>query len=298
MARKFITIREVGEDVCWLLVQQAMGIPDAKMQSDFMKDKIAMLMFTMQSLPERLCVTAAVRQMSGTTIYQGDPGGIWRQEVHDFQKHLFPIFGYYLDCIYVYGFITERLPTNDSISFPVINAGSSHAHPAHALADLACMLKICKSLEGVEAAWVGCDNGTMYSLLEATAWFPISLKISLPPQIDPAPAKEIVERLKTPVQFVATPQEAVKNARFVFAGKREDVPHADISPWNVDKNWVIDANLMQLADPGARLLLSASPARAIPIASEVLNSGRALLTRQAEYRLRIHKRILHWVFGK
>lgn len=298
MARHFITLREVGESTSWLLVQQAIGIPDAKMVSDFMKDRVALLLFARQCLPERLCVTSAVRQMGGTTIYEGDPGGVWRQELLNFQHHLLPIFGYYLDCMYVYDFLSEDLNEPENVPIPVINAGNRLSHPAHALADIACMLKSCKDLRNAHAAWIGCDNGTLYSLVAAMAWFPFSLRICLPPQVDSSQLRAMVERLQSPVEFISTPHEAVKGVNFIFAGRREDVPQADISPWPVDKNWVIDEKLINLADPDVRLMLSASPVRAIPIQPSVLSHKGAMLRRQAEYRLRVHKRILHWVFEK
>ncbi len=100
--------RDGRGSICWLLVQQAIGIPDAKMLSDYMSGKVALLMFAKPALPERLCVTAAMRQMGGTTIYQGEDGSLWRKEVSSFQQHLLPIFGYYLDCLYIYNI--SRLP--------------------------------------------------------------------------------------------------------------------------------------------------------------------------------------------
>lgn len=292
MRRHVVSIRELGEDVCWLLVQQAMGIPDAKMQSDFMAAKVALLVFARKSLPERLCVTAAVRQMSGTTVYAGDSDCLSREEVRSYQRQLWPIFGYYLDCMYLYGFSL----LNDeydfaSINIPLINAGGMDAHPVHALADLACMLRVAKDLKGVQTAWIGCDNGTLHSLIAATAWFPINLRISLPPEVDSRSMRQLAADLKTPVAFVESPLEAARDASFIFAGRRDEEAGMDFGPWS------ITTKLMSKAADNARILLSASPLRAIPIEPAILESNASLLSRQAEYRLRIHKRILHWVFS-
>ena len=61
-------------------------------------------------------------------------------------------------------------------------------------------------------------------------------------------------------------------------------------------SWRLDAALMSKANPDVRLLLSASPVEAIPVDQKILSSPASWLVRQAEYRLRVHKRILHWVF--
>lgn len=291
MARNILTLRELGYEAGWLLIQQALGMPDAKMQSDFMEDKVAVLMFSRRSLPERLCVTAAVRQMGGTTIFEGDQGGVWREEIQDYQKHMFPIMGYYIDCMYTYGFpVKESRDTLDNLPFPIINAGSPNAHPAHTLADLVCMMRKSPNLEGIHAAWIGSDNGTLHSLIETTAWFPFSLSISLPPEVDASKLKKRASELKSKIVFAESPLEAVKGANFIFAGKRSEFAMPEISTWS------ITAELMTAADPDARLLLSASPLRAIPVDIKILSSKASLLIRQAEYRLRIHKRMLHWVF--
>ena len=291
MPRNVLSISKLGSETCWLLVQQAIGIPDPKLQSDFMTEKVALLAFARHSLPERLCVTAAVRQMGGTTIFEGSPSGDWHQEVSTFQAHLMPIFGYYFDCLYTYALpVTTWNISEVDVHFPVINAGSPDAHPAHALADIACMLRIARDLQGVTAAWVGCANGTLHSLIEATAWFPFALRVAVPKQFDISGLEAKAARIGSPVTFVESSEEAVKDVNFVFAGYRGELDALQ------QAEWAITPELMARALPEARLLLCASPVRAIPVATEVLFSPAAQLVRQAEYRLRVHKRILHWVF--
>ncbi len=288
MARNALTIREMGEQICWMLIQQAMGIPDAKMPSDFMRDRVALLLFTRHSLPERLCATAAVRQMGGSTIYQDTQTGDWQAECESFQTHMFPILGYFLDCLYLYGFpMLENISAGSD--FPLINAGSPQAHPAHALADIACMLRVAKTLEGVKAAWIGSANGTLHSLIEASLFCPFSLSVSLPPEVDAAPLKLRVAQLKTRVRFVDSPEEAVAKTRFVYAGRKPENDQAG--------KWAITRQLMAKADPEVRLLLSATPLRAIPVDPAILDGKASMLVRQAQYRLCVHKRILHWVFA-
>ena len=288
--RHVLTIKDMGEDVCWLLVQQAMGIPDAKTCTDFMSERVALLVFAQTSLAERMCVTAAVRQMSGSTIYQGTDGA-WRREVVEYQEHLMPIFGYYVDCLYTYGLPVARWKLDsEEIRFPVINAGSPDAHPAHVLADIACMLRAKRDLSDTTAAWIGCHNGTLRSLVEAMAWFPFALRIALPPHLDAEEFRAYVATLNRPVSFVESPAEAVSGADFVFAGCRGEMDSVTAGSWQLDRR------LMAQASPGAGLLLSASPVEAVPVERELLASPVSWLTRQAENRLRVHKRMLHWVF--
>ena len=291
--RNVLSLASLGDETCWILVKQALGIPDAKMLSDFMVGRVALLLFTRQSLPERLCVTAAVRQMSGSTIYQGESGGVWRAEISDFQEQLLAIFGYYVDCVYLYGFkAADIMEKNVAFRFAIINAGSPDSHPAHALADIACMLRAIKELKGIKTTWVGCGNGTLFSMMEATKWFNFSLTVSMPPQVDSEPFRAKAKEMGTEINFVDNPLEAVKNSAFVYAGARGGLSYEELGEWGITEG------LMKAASPDARVLLSASPIRAIHISPDVMRKISAMLVRQAEYRLRIHKRLLHWVFAR
>ena len=292
MEKNIIAIRQMGETLCWTLIHQTMGIPDVKMNSDYMENRVALLLFAKDSLPERLCATAAVRQMGGTTIYEGITGAKeWQSKESGFQRHLLPIFGYYFDCLYIYGVNLDPKEIEDSnLNFPIINTGGGWSHPIHALADIACMLKLSKERHSIiPTAWIGDANGTLFSLVEASAWFPFSIKISMPDSTGREIIQQRVKELNTPVHFVDSPEEAVENVAFVYAGKRSE------------KNnpvWSVTPRLIEQALPEAKILLSASPIRALPVSEDLFTEGKLCLTLQAQYRLGIHKRLLHWVFSK
>lgn len=293
MIRYMINLKELGFETSWLLIQQVMGMSDLKMHSDFLTDKIALMLFFRPSLPERLCITAAVRQMSGTTVYQSNPDEGWGHEMQNFQEQLMPIFAYYIDIVYCYGMPLQKLyQVLPNIQVPLINAGCRETHPAHALADVACMLKISKNLQDQKTAWIGCPNGTLYSLMEAASWFKFSLKISMPDNQNVSELMQKAASIDADISFTPKPEDAVKNADFIYAGWRGNLNDTELSIWR------ISSQLMRLASEKARLLLCASPIRAIDIAPEVLLSKASILTRQAEYRLRLHKRLLHWVLEK
>ncbi|MDR2056627.1 MAG: ornithine carbamoyltransferase [Desulfovibrio sp.] len=295
MPRHVLTIRELGEAACWLLARQAVGIRDAGEYTDFMQGRTAVLIFYQEALPERLCVTAAVRQMSGFVVYES-PSIRRREELTRYKHQILPVFDYFVDCLYIFGIPVYGIspaPLNVErvqVKFPIINAGGPDAHPVHALADIACMLRCSGDLRGVTAAWIGCANGTLSSLIEATAFFPFALRVSLPPLVDAAPMREAAGRLQTPVTFTDSPEEALRGADYIFAGCSGAMSEDEA------KIWRLDARLMGVAAEKARVMLSSSPIDVIAVDKEIFASPASLLRRQAEYRLRVHKRMLHWVF--
>ena len=290
MPRNFLTVRELGEHTSWLLVQQATGIPDAKLCTNEMEDKVALLFFAQPALPERLCVTAAFRQMGGATVYESEINDDWRKEMRMIQTHLLRIFNCYLDCMYIYGYPiseTEERQENADVDYPVINAGAPDAHPAHALADIACIMRTERYLDKIALSWVGRANGTLRSLIAAAKYFPVSLKISMPSSDeDMAVLDRFIQETEVDVTFAETPAEAVQGIYAgIWAGDDEESP------------WRIDSALMKNASSHARIMLGARPIDAVPVESSLLSGKTSLLPKQSEYRLRLHKRILHWVFG-
>ncbi len=294
MARYFMNLNDLGEDTAWLLVQQARGIPDAKAPTDFMAERTAALLFSREALLERLCVTAAVRQMSGSVIYQGI--GPWQQDLEgSYQRELLCQFGYFVDCLYLYGLPASSWAEAhwDVITFPVVNAGSPDGHPVHVLADVACMLRYSRdSLKDVTIGWTGCANGTLFSLVEGLRFFPYRLRVALPPLIDRAPLQQAAEFHGVHIDFVNTPEEAVEGVNFVFAGCRGGLDKDTLPQWRISET------LMSRAASNAHLLLGATPVDTVQVEKAVLCSPASLLLLQAENRLRVHKRVLHWLFDE
>ncbi|MCR4667096.1 MAG: ornithine carbamoyltransferase [Desulfovibrio sp.] len=292
MTKNVLTIQELGEETSWLLVQQAMGIPDCRTQTDFMSEKVAVLLFGESSLPERLCVSAAIRQMGGEVVYQSaSASDRWRKELRQHQLHLLPIFNFYLDCVYLYGIPMSSFRAEEvvGVNFPTINAGSPDAHPAHALADIAYMLKSSRYLNSFSCGWIGSVNGTLLSLIVASRWFPFTLRIAVPENTDRAQLSATIGDSKK-VELVDTIAEATEDAQYIFVGSRSGIDYPEI------KNWELTRKSFAKADAKYRIFLAARPINALPFEQELIDNGLLLLAQQSEFRLRIHKRILHYVF--
>ena len=292
MIKNVLSIRELGEKTCWTLVQQAIGIPDSKMHTDFLTEKVAVLFFAQPSLPERLCVSAAIRQMGGSVVYECDPTGEhWHKELHQHQLHLLPIFNFYVDCIYLYGIAISSFKGKEvDVQFPTINAGSPEAHPVHALADIAYMIKSSRYLNSFPCCWLGTPNGTLASLIAASAWFPFTMRIAVPESCDKQILLSQIGDSKK-IELVASKEEALRDAKYIFIGSRAGIGYPEI------KDWEISRDVLKGADKQYGIFLGARPINSFPLEQELMSSSSSLLLQQSEYRLRIHKRILHYVFS-
>ena len=145
-------------------------------------------------------------------------------------------------------------------------------------------------LKKARVGWLGCTNGTLFSLIEALRYFPFSLRVALPPLEDRPTLETYARHCGVKVDFVDTPQQAVEGCNFVYAGCRSGLDD------ELAQQWKVDDALLSHADQKARVLLGTSPMQAIEVASDILASPASLLLLQSENRLRVHKRLLHWVF--
>ena len=127
--------------------------------------------------------------------------------------------------------------------------------------------------------------------MTATEWFHFNLRIALPPHVDATSLKVEAARLGSKIEFVDTPQEAVKGADYISVGCRGGLTAEEYDDWSVSED------LLAKAKPSARVMLGAAPAEAIMVSSNIMRNGKtSMLAQQSEYRLRMHKRMLHWVF--
>ena len=292
-AHQLITLADLGKDDAWLLVQQACGIPDPKARSNFMDNTTTVLLFAEEAYPDRLCVTAAIRQMGGSTIYVSP--GAWKSAANYFPKEIYEITEFYTDCVCCAGMLTHMLRGGaEENRIPLLNIGGDDARPMHALADIACVYQLNnRELEGQRLAWIGRATGTLHSLIEGMEYFPYTLSVCLPDINTEHPdLREKITAAGDRVRMFDSPEGAVEGAQFVCVGKRDkNMPVADFQRWQVTPD------LMRHAADGAHILLGASPWRCIRIEDSLLKSPASLLNKQSEHRLRVTKRMLHWLYG-
>ncbi len=291
MSRSILTLEGMGKDLAWTLVQQARGIPDAKGLDDYLTDRTIVTLFARPDLSERLCITAAIRQMSGHVVYMG-PEEHWDEAVNRYPSAMLGSMSYYMDGVVLHGLnVTQLNADRTKTNFPVLNVGGHDAHPAHALSDIMCMLRHSHNdLRGARLCWLGYPSGALLSLMEATKFFPFAINMCLPEDYNAMALKALISEFKTDIAIYETPQEAVRGCRYIFGGSSGHMHYDDMQRWRIDKE------LMAQADDGAFVLAGSNPMHCISVDMDVVDHRRDLFLEQAENRLRVYKRMLHWMF--
>ena len=175
-----------------------------------------------------------------------------------------------------------------SVDVPVVNLLSDRAHPCQALADLLTLREIMGVIEGRRLAYVGDGNNVAASLAFAAALSGLELTLASPPgyELDDDVA-ERARNLGGTIELVADPDEAVRGADAVYTdvwtsmGQEEESEQRKV----VFAGYQVDAALMALAGPQARLLHCLPAHRGEEVTSDVLDGPQSVVWLQAENRM-------------
>ncbi len=290
MPRYITTIEAMGKDLAWTLVQQAKGMPDAKGVDDFLTDRTFLVLFARHDLTERLCITAAISQMSGHTAYMG-PEEKWMDVAAVYPEALLGSLSYYVDGIIVHGQMPDEREIKE-ISFPVLNVGCKESHPCHALADIMCMMRYAKEkLNTQRLCWIGYPTGAMYSLIAASKFFPYAMSLHFPDDFDTTALRVKIAELKTDITIHTDVDSAVKGCQFIMGGSAEGMRFEDKVRMKINKE-LLDKTGVQ-----THVLAGTNPMNCLPVEMDVVSGHHDLFMLQSENKLRMYKRMLHWLIG-
>ncbi len=180
-------------------------------------------------------------------------------------------------------------------TIPVINGLSDLEHPCQLLADIMTMKEHFGSLGDLKVAWVGDGNNVCNSLILSTVLTGYDVTVATPKGYEPEDA--FVKRAEAEggnVTLVRKPEDAVKDADVIVTDtwvSMGDDKEKDLR-MKVFKKYTVDAPLLHLASPDARVLHCLPAHRGQEISDEVMEGGQSLVWDEAENRLHAQKALL------
>jgi ornithine carbamoyltransferase len=151
------------------------------------------------------------------------------------------------------------------------------------------------SLSDLKVAWVGDGNNVCNSLILSTVLTGYDVTVATPKGYEPEDAfVKKARSLGGNVQLVRKPEDAVKGADVIVTDtwiSMGDDEEKDLR-LKVFKQYTVDAPLMSLASPGARVLHCLPAHRGQEISDEVMEGGQSLVWDEAENRLHAQKALL------
>jgi ornithine carbamoyltransferase len=257
------------------------------------------LVFEKPSLRTRVSFEAAIAQLGGASVFMsGQEVGIGsRESVADVAR----VVSQYVDAVVLR---TYRHQTVEAFAAhsecPVINGLSDYYHPCQALADLFTMKEIFGSLSGRTLVFVGDGNNVARSVAIACGKLGVRFILAAPDGYHfDEPFVETYRRVLPKADFVQNgdPRHAVGEADVVYTDvwtsmgqeAEREVRLKDFARFQVN------ADLLKLAPPHARLMHCLPAHRGEEVTSDVLEGDRSVVFQQAGNRMHAQKALLQWL---
>lgn len=184
-------------------------------------------------------------------------------------------------------------------SVPVINGLTDALHPCQILGDLLTVRESLGGWEGKVVAWIGDGNNVANSWLHAAGLLGFEMRLACPEGYEPD--RDIFEWAKrsTKVSIYEDPDDAVRGAHVINTdvwasmGQEAEAEARQLS----FKGYVVDRELMSLADRKAIFLHCLPAHRGEEVTDDVIEGPQSRVFDQAENRLHVQKALLVTLMG-
>ena len=203
---------------------------------------------------------------------------------------------------YIHGAVIRTFKHADVVEFakfahfPVVNALTDDFHPCQILTDLFTINEFSGKLQGVKVAFIGdCASNMANSIILAAKLAGLELKMASPEEYQPD--RELMEESNIGIgttSWSTDINEAVKDAEYIYTDVWVSMGMEEEKTERLKKltPYQINAEVIDSASPGVRVMHCLPAHRGEEITSEILDSDNSIVFDQAENRLHVQKAIL------
>ncbi len=264
-----------------------------------LEDRTLVMIFEKASTRTRLSFEAGMHQLGGAAIYlntrdsqlgRGEP-------VEDAAE----VISRMSDAVMIRTFeqsIVERFAAHSRV--PVINGLTNEYHPCQIMADIFTYIEQRGPIQGKTVAWIGDSNNMCNTWLQAAELLDFNVHVSTPPGYEVEPERAGLYGTDHFEQF-ADPLEAARGADLVTTDVWTSMGFEAENEARIKafKDWQVDAEMMQVADPQAVFMHCLPAHRGEEVAAEVIDGPQSVVWDEAENRLHTQKALLEFlILGK
>ncbi len=297
--KSLISIQNLGKDdirEIFALTKQVKKTP--KKFRHALDGEVVGMIFEKPSTRTRLASEVGTYELGGNVFYQGPEDtqlGV-REEIRDVAR----VMSRYMHAMVLRTFKHETIVEFDRyFKGPVINGLSDREHPCQAMADYFTLEEQFGPKKKPLLAFVGDGNNVLNSLILLCAKLGGRLRYATPKGHEPSAsvleqAKIIARSSKAEIHAAEQPAEAVREADAVYTDVWVSMGEEGMKQKKMKafEGMQVNAQLMQAAKPGARVMHCLPAHRGEEITNDMMESKQSVVFDQAENRLHIHKAIL------
>ena len=298
-ARDFLSIRDLSPAEMEDLLFQGRTIKThPATYREALRGKTLVLIFEKPSLRTRVSFDVGIHQLGGFCLYLS-PAEInlgKRECVYDVAKNLERMVQGIVVRTFAHEIAEEMAACCD---IPVINGLTDFSHPCQAMADYLTIWEIKGRANKLKIAFVGDGNNVAHSLLFGGAQLGAEVWVASPPGYEPKPeavawAHERAAQTNGKVTVTNDPRAAVAGADVVYTdvwtSMGQEAEAQDRR--KVFRPYQVNAELFASAKSDAIFMHCLPAHRGEEVTTEVIDSARSVVFRQAENRLHAQKAIL------
>ncbi len=303
MKKDFLSILDISKEELEQILKEAKQLKIDKKKgkvNDILRGKNLAMIFEKSSTRTHISFEVGMNELGGHALFlNARDMQIWRgEEIRDTARAASRYVSGLMIRAYKHSTIEEFAR---HATIPVINGLSDLEHPCQLLADIMTIQEHFGSTRDLKVAWVGDGNNVCNSLILSTVLTGMEVTVSTPKGYEPA--ADIVKKAKTmggKITLVRKPERAVKDAEVIITDTWISMGDDDEREerLRVFARYTIDASLLKLASPDARVLHCLPAHRGQEIADEVMEGGQSLVWDEAENRLHAQKALLIRLLGK
>ena len=262
------------------------------------------MLFEHPSLRTRVTFEAGMVQLGGHAIQltSGNVGWGVRESISDVARNLEG----FVDAIVIRtGPHAIAVEFAERASIPVVNALTLHEHPCQALADVFTLREAFGDVAGRVVAFIGDGNNVFHSLALVAASQGATVRLAHPPGYGPDPevvaqARRIGSLVGGRVEIGNDPRAAVEGADVIYTDAWASMGQEDEAEIRraAFSGYQVNAGLVAIAGPGARVMHCLPAHRGQEITSEVMDGPQSLVFAQSENRLHVQKGLLVEILGE
>ncbi|MCR4302530.1 MAG: ornithine carbamoyltransferase [Sulfuricaulis sp.] len=259
--------------------------------------KIMAMIFEKSSTRTRISFEAGMAQLGGTSLFlsprdthldRGEP-------VEDTAR----VMSRMVDIIVIRAnshAMVERFAAHSHV--PVINALTDLNHPCQLLADIQTYLEKRGDISGKKVAWIGDGNNVCHSWISASHQFKFRLDIATPEGYEPK--AEWVSACRKHVTLHHDPKLAARDSDIIVTDTWASMgqEHEKAERVGAFSGFMVDNNLMKLANRDALFMHCLPAYRGAEVAAEVIDGPQSVVWDEAENRLHAQKALLEFLLTR
>lgn len=301
--RHFLTLRDYTKDEILEIVDLALAIKKeqkAKRPHPYLAGQTLAMIFEKSSTRTRVSFESGMFQLGGHALFLSN------RDIHlgrgEPVKDTARVISSMTDMVMIRTFehsMLEEFSLYSSV--PVINGLSDSYHPVQLIADYMTMVE-CGRHENPIVAYVGDGNNMTHSWLMLVGKLGFELRVATPEgyECDPLVVEDALNFAKqsgATISFTNDPKIAVAGATVVTTDTWISMGQEEEKAKRLHdfKGYIVDEDLMALADPYAIFLHCLPAYRGVEVSEAVLEGDQSVIFLEAENRLHGQKGLMVWL---